>query len=184
MSKKMTSYPFQQVVAYRRSDRGIGFQNQLIYKLEKDMFHFKALTRHHIVLMGRKTYESLGGKPLPDRVNVVLSKSLVKVNPGFELFSNLDAAIQWCKTRHINRQVFVIGGEQIYRETLPWTRMVYATEIVDDDTSKTPADCFYPDLTDDFPRKCNIVRQVYSHDKLSGREYEYSIVAYSRDRFI
>lgn len=142
------------IVAYRVSDRGIGYKNDLLYRFKEDMQHFKTLTMHHIVLMGRKTFESIGNKPLSNRINVVLSKTLE--SSVVQTFSDISVAMEWCHKMHPEKHVFVIGGESIYRQTIPYIQKVYATEI-EDTEQNTPADTFYPHIE----AKCSNVLYKY-----------------------
>merc|ERR1712065_67079 len=78
-------------------DRGIGFKNTLPWKLKKDLNYFKTKTNDSVVIMGRKTYESLPLKPLPNRINIVLSRSILE-EKGFILSNNFDNALEIGKT--------------------------------------------------------------------------------------
>jgi dihydrofolate reductase len=130
------------IVAYRTSDRGIGYANKLLYNIKDDLKHFKSVTDGHVVLMGRKTWESLSKKPLPNRLNVVISKTLE--DPRAIVFNNIDSAIQWCKENHSEKEVFVIGGQGIYNATMDKATSIIATEIRDENDKIVPADTFYP----------------------------------------
>ena len=119
---------------------GIGRENQLLVRLPEDMAHFKALTLGHTVIMGRKTWDSIPQRfrPLPQRRNIVLSRQQGLQLAGAEVFASLDAAIAACAA---DGQVFVIGGEQIYRQALPHADVLELTEI----DAEYPADAFFPD---------------------------------------
>jgi len=177
----------RQVVAYRVSDRGIGCRNELLYRLSGDLRHFRLLTREHIVLMGRQTWDSLGQKPLPQRINVVLSRTLpAGAHQGAYIFSDLDAALSWCHYRHADKIVFVIGGGELYRATLARTRQVYATEIVDTCEAAPDCDSTYPelDLTTDFSRHDTLVPSVTETDLHHQRPVEYTIRVFLRERWV
>lgn len=95
----------------------IGKDNQLLWRLPEDMAHFKTLTAGHAVLMGRKTWESLPPRfrPLPDRRNIVISRQADYLVPGAELANSLEEALKLASTA---QRLFIIGGEQIYRQTM------------------------------------------------------------------
>lgn len=105
----------------------IGLNNQLPWHIPEDMKYFKELTLGKTVVMGRKTYESLGG-PLPHRQNIILTRQYdYCVHPLVKVFHRLEDALHLC--RHLN-DVFIIGGGEIYRAFLPYTDKLYLT-IVD-----------------------------------------------------
>ena len=122
----------------------IGLNNSLIYHLPDDMKHFKALTTGHTVIMGRKTFESFPKGALPNRRNVVLSRSDISF-PGAEVFPTLSAALLSCAEEE---EVFIIGGASIYQQALPLAEQLYLTVV--DDTPKE-ADTFFPEIdTEDW----------------------------------
>jgi dihydrofolate reductase len=117
----------------------IGRDNELLVRLPEDMAHFKALTLGHTVIMGRKTWDSLPERyrPLPQRRNIVLSRQDGLKFDGAEVFASLEAAVAACAG---DSQVFVIGGEQVYRQALPHADVLELTEI----DAEYPADAFFP----------------------------------------
>ena len=97
------------------SDNGvIGIENQLPWKLPADFKHFKETTLHSTVIMGRKTFESIG-KPLPDRINIVITRDTHKFFTGCITVHSLEAAIAKADT---NKNIFIIGGEEIYKQSM------------------------------------------------------------------
>lgn len=88
---------------------GIGKNNTLPWNIKSEMLHFKNTTMDHVVVMGRKTYESIG-RPLPNRTNVVLSKTTKFLHPEVFVFNS----VEQCLKKFLNRQIFVIGGKQIF----------------------------------------------------------------------
>ncbi|MBO4589970.1 MAG: dihydrofolate reductase [Bacteroidaceae bacterium] len=122
----------------------IGLNNSLIYHLPDDMKHFKALTTGHTVIMGRKTFESFPKGALPNRRNVVLSRSDISF-PGAEVFQTLSEALLSCAEEE---EVFIIGGASIYQQALPLAEQLYLTVV--DDIPKE-ADTFFPEIdTEDW----------------------------------
>lgn len=119
-------------------DYAIGNKNQLLYRLPNDLKRFKELTTGHTLIMGRKTFESLPKGALPNRRNIVLSKTLTVPYPSTELFSSIEEAIQHCAR---DEKVFVMGGEAIYKQTIDMATQLEITEI---DSSVDEADAYYP----------------------------------------
>ena len=105
-------------------NRLIGRQGQLPWRLPNDLKHFKALTLGKTVLMGRKTWESLG-RPLPQRQNWVLTRDAAFKAEGARVFATLEDALR----EHASGELMVIGGAELYRQTLPLAQTIYLTEV-------------------------------------------------------
>lgn len=103
----------------------IGKDNGLIWHLPNDLRFFKEKTTGHVVIMGRKTFDSVG-KPLPNRRNIIITKNPAFEVAGCEVVTSLEAALALCNSADEN---FIVGGEQIYRQALPLTDRVYLTRI-------------------------------------------------------
>jgi dihydrofolate reductase len=103
----------------------IGRNNALPWNLPADLKRFKALTLGHPVLMGRKTHESIG-RPLPGRRNLVITRNRDYSAPGCEIVHSLDEAIAACRGE---QEIFIIGGAELYRESLPRAHCLEFTEI-------------------------------------------------------
>jgi dihydrofolate reductase len=116
----------------------IGSENTLPWQLPEDLKRFKALTLGHPVIMGRKTFESIG-RPLPGRRNLVISRNAAYRAAGCEVLTSLDAALAACVGS--TDEIFVIGGAQIYAEALPLAQRLYLTEI----RRGYPGDARFPD---------------------------------------
>lgn len=128
--------------------RALGFQGKLLWKIEGDLPRFKALTTGHPIIMGRKTYKSIG-KPLPNRTNIIITR-----NPNFKpegiftvpsLEKALEIAQQSVGHRVLNtsEEIFVIGGGQIYTEAIKFADRLYLTIVKDE----PEADTFFPDYS-------------------------------------
>lgn len=115
----------------------IGYQNQLLCHLPADLKHFKELTTGHTILMGRKTWDSLPKKPLPNRRNIVISRNKGLKLDGAEVFSSPEEAL---KNIGVGEEVFIIGGEQIYQLFVDKADMIHLTHILAD----FEADAFFP----------------------------------------
>ena len=119
------------IVAVERS-RGIGFEGRMPWPhLKGDMSWFKNITTGQIVIMGSTTWKSLNYKPLPNRVNVVLSKTYdySGVNAADHTFSNPDTALVFCANEYPDKEIFIIGGSVVYRTYLDIIDKFYVTEI-------------------------------------------------------
>lgn len=119
---------------------GIGQQNRLPWHLRADLQRFKKLSMGHHIIAGRKTFESIGG-PLPGRVMIVLTRQTGYQAPGCLLAQNLPQALQLARSRGED-EVFVIGGEELYRQVLPIANRLYLTRV----HATVDADVFFPDL--------------------------------------
>ncbi len=119
----------------------IGKNNQLPWHLPADLKHFKALTLNHHVLMGRKTFESIG-KPLPQRVSIVLSKgadALAVQAENLIWVNALETGIAWAEKQG-EKELFIIGGAEVYRLSMPLWHRLYVTEV----HTLTEGDAFFP----------------------------------------
>ena len=130
------------VVAVSKKRRAIGNAGKLLWHISDDMKRFKALTKGHPVIMGRKTFESiLGylGKPLPERTNIVVTRNTEYKYEGVTVMQNLEDAIVYAKTLD-TEEIHIGGGSDIYTQALPYVTRLYLT-IVDDEPE---ADTFFP----------------------------------------
>jgi dihydrofolate reductase len=93
-------------------DNCIGFENDLVFKSKKDLRRFKELTTNHIVVMGSKTYESIGSKPLPNRINIVLSNKLVDNN--IYVYNDVNKILDDMLKYYPEKDIWIIGGENVY----------------------------------------------------------------------
>ncbi len=130
----------QFVVAYTRN-RVIGRDNGLPWRLPRDLAHFKRSTMGCPIVMGRKTWESLG-RPLPGRLNVVITRNDSYEAPGATVCRDLDEALQACGDVE---RICIIGGGQLFTQALPRVDEIIATEIHTD----IEGDTFFPELAID-----------------------------------
>lgn len=108
------------------ANNGIGYKNQLLCHLPNDLKYFKRVTSGSAVLMGRKTFDSIG-RPLPNRLNLVVSKSVQQIE-GCEVFESIEAAITFAQAQN-QANLFIIGGDSIYKQALPLCNKLYLTRI-------------------------------------------------------
>jgi dihydrofolate reductase len=137
------------IIAAVARNRGIGKDGRLPWRLPEDLRRFKELTRGHTVLMGRRTYESIG-RPLSGRRNVVVSSRPIS---GVESYVSVETALAALAD---DRKVFVIGGAQLYRELLPRADEVYLTFV----NREVDADTFFPPYEDLLRTRFREVRRV------------------------
>ena len=150
------------LIAAVACNNAIGFDNQLLWRLPEDLKRFKALTLGHPILMGRKTFESLG-RPLPGRRNVVVSRNPQCHFEGADVFFSLEDAIAACAGAE---KLFVIGGAEIYRQALALADILDLTEVDD-----TPVgDAFFPEL--DRNQWDEVSREAHT-DTASGIRYDF-----------
>ena len=130
------------IIAAVGKNNAIGRNNKLLWDIPKDMEHFIKKTSGHTVIMGDKTYLSIG-KPLPKRKNIVVTLDKNFQAPGCEVKFNLDEVLN--EYKNSEEEVFVIGGGIIYKLSLPLTDKLYLT-VVDD--APEDADTFFPDYSE------------------------------------
>ena len=128
------------IACISQTNRAIGYQNRLLYHIKSDLTRFRELTTGHTIIMGRKTYESLPNGALPHRRNIVVSNSMKEME-GCEVYPNLEAALKAAEGK--TEETFIIGGESIYRQSLPAAHKLYLT-VVDD--APQQADAFFPEI--------------------------------------
>lgn len=121
----VAKHPAISMIVARSRNHVIGRDNQMPWKISADLQFFKKVTMGHPVIMGRKTWESIG-RPLPGRRNIVVSRNADLQLTGAEVVNSLDAALA---TLHEFPRVFVIGGEQLFTQAFPEADRLYITEI-------------------------------------------------------
>lgn len=132
------------IIAAIDKNNALGFKNRLLFYLPDDLKRFKALTTGHTVVMGRKTFDSLPKGALPNRRNIVLSRSTRLELPGAEVYASLEEALQHCAD---DEQVFIMGGASVYKQAMPLADRLYMTEI---DAEAAEADVYFPAIDHDL----------------------------------
>ena len=156
------------IIANVAQNRAIGNGNKLIYWLPNDMKRFKQLTTGHTIIMGRKTFESLPKGALPNRRNIVLTRSQATF-PGCDTFRSLKEALRNCKD---NEDIYIIGGASVYSQAMEVADRLCLTEVAD---TPTEADTFFPDYSEWH----EVWRE--EHEKDERHEYPYAFVDYERE---
>ena len=145
------------IIAAIGKNRELGKNNQLIFHIKEDMHFFKETTTDHPILMGRKTFDSIG-KPLPHRTNYVVTRHPELLPDGVEPVHNLRQFLEsW---QDAPEELFVIGGAEIYKAALPYASHLYLTEV---DTSAPDADAFFPDF-DKSNYSCELIKKGKEND--------------------
>ncbi|MDD7983357.1 dihydrofolate reductase [Lentisphaera marina] len=152
------------------SNRGIGYKNTLPWRLSNDLQHFKALTMGKPIIMGRKTYESIG-RPLPGRRNLILSRDAELKIEGTECFTSYEEIRANCSNEE---EVFIIGGAQIYEILFKEVDTLHLTLI----DAEIVADAYFPDF--DTSEWKEISREKHKAD--SKNDYDYSFVSLEKTK--
>ncbi len=130
------------IIAAVGKNRELGKNNELIWRISPDLKRVKELTTGHPIIMGRKTFDSIG-RPLPNRTNIVISRAQVCIE-GCLVFDTLQKGIEAAKAID-TEEIFIFGGASIYEEALPLTDRLYLTVINAEDTE---ADVYFPDYSE------------------------------------
>ena len=156
------------------SDWGIGCGGTQPVVVKADRKHFRTVTGSAAVIVGRRTLADFpGGKPLPGRHNIVLTRSLSEI-PGAEV---VRTPAQAARAGAEHERCFVIGGESVYRQTFPWLERVYVTKI----DACPPSDSYFPDLDADPDWTCADLGQWEEEDGLRYRFCTYVRVKKSEE---
>lgn len=157
--------PRVSLIAAMAKNRVIGVNNTLPWQLPADLKHFKALTMGHHIVMGRKTYDSIG-KPLPGRTSVVVTRNRDLRIDGCTVVHTLEQAIAACTG---DDEVFVVGGAELYAQALAIADKLYITEIRKD----VPGDAYFPVINHAEWRE--ISREMHSQQEPLPLEYHFTI---------
>lgn len=155
------------IIAAVARNRAIGNGNKLLYWLPNDLKRFKSLTTGHTIIMGHNTFLSLPKGALPNRRNIVLSRSVTSL-PGCECFDSLEKALAACEG---DDDIYIIGGERVYSQAIAFADRLLLTEI---DETPQQADAFFPDYSD----WKEVAREVHATDEKHA--YAYAFVDYER----
>ena len=151
----------------------IGVDNNLPWNLKTDLSHFKEYTTNKVIVMGRKTYESIG-RPLPNRLNYVVSQTINHIAGAF-VFDSIESAIKnardYCKENGLD-EVVIIGGGFLFRDTLPITNRLVLTKV----NCEIEGDVFYPEIDlSDWVEKDS---RDFIKDK--DNDYDFSVSTYEK----
>jgi dihydrofolate reductase len=165
-----SAHPIISAVVAMAENRVIGKNNQLPWHLPADLKHFKAITTGHPVIMGRKTYLSIG-KPLPNRTNIIITRDQTFKAPGCIVTTSIDQAIERASENNI-AEIFIIGGAEIYQQLFPRIQRIYITIV----HHAFEGDAYFPELNNNAWREINRIKYAADEKNL----YDYSFVTLER----
>ncbi|WP_342328753.1 dihydrofolate reductase [Pedobacter sp. FW305-3-2-15-E-R2A2] len=152
------------IVVAIAENNAIGKDNQLLWHLPADLKHFKDITSGHTIIMGRKTYDSIG-RPLPNRRNIVITRNAELNLPGTEVTNSLEEALRLCAAEE---EVFIIGGAELYKHALEATDRIYLTRV----HHTYDADTFFPEIAPGTWNETSI--ENHQPDEKNGLAYTFS----------
>ncbi|MFZ4563481.1 MAG: dihydrofolate reductase [Bacteroidales bacterium] len=152
-------------------NRGIGKNNDLLWHISEDLKRFKRITNGHPVIMGKRTFESLPRRPLPNRRNIVITDIPDEQIEGCEMAYSIEDAVAKCNPDEEN---FVIGGASVYRQFLPIANRLYLTRV----HKSFDADVFFPEI--DFSVWKLQSKEDFPSDEIN--DFSYSNEIYDRER--
>lgn len=158
------------LIAAMSRERAIGANNQMLWHLPKELAHFRRTTLNKTVLMGRKTFESIGSKPLPKRRNVILTRQTDLVIEGCELVHSVEEAVQKYGQ---DEELMVTGGAEIYQLFMPIADRVYITKV---DVNIANADAYFPEVNEN---EFQLISSEYV-DIDENNKYSFTICVYDR----
>ena len=150
-------------------NNALGKDNQLIWYLPGDLKRFKRMTLNHAVIMGRKTFESLG-KPLPNRINIIITRDKNYKAEGCVIVNSLKEALKAAKEEDENP--FILGGAEIYKQAMPFADKLDLTFV----HHKFDADVFFPEIDKTIWKERS--REDFKADEKN--KYDYSFVTFQR----
>lgn len=159
------------IIAAMDGNRGLGFDNKLPWHLPDDLKRFKVLTKGHPIIMGRKTYESIG-RILPERKNIIITRNAEYQASGCVVVGSIEEAI--AEAHKDDNQIFIIGGSEIYKLGLPFADMLCLT-FVDADI---PADVFFPEFDS---AKWNVTQEEF-HSADEKHPYPFAFRVYEKKK--
>ena len=149
------------IVAYSKN-RVIGYKGKMPWKIKGEQLWFKELTLNHTVIMGRKTYESIG-KPLDNRLNIIVSSTLFFDEENLKTARSLNEAISLANSE----EVFIIGGQQLYEEAITIADTLYITEI----DIEVEGDTFFPEFNENNYVK-TLIKEVDGEIRYRYKKYQ------------
>lgn len=149
-------------------NNAIGKDNKMPWHLPNDFKYFKKNTLEHSVVMGRKTFESIG-KPLPERRNIILTRDMNYTHEEVDVANSVQEVQNYCRDE---REIFIIGGAEIYKQTLPLADKVLLTRV----HTTINGDAYFPELLD---REWNLI-SAEKHEKDEKHAFDYTFEVYER----
>ncbi|MBZ9651994.1 dihydrofolate reductase [Psychroflexus montanilacus] len=154
------------MVAAAAENNALGKNNDLVWHLPDDFKRFKAITSHHHIVLGRKTFESFP-KLLPNRKHIVITRQTDYKREGIEVVHSLEEALQSCAGEE---EVFIIGGGEIYKQAMPYADKIELTRV----HASFEADAFFPEIDESKWKLVN--KEVHKQDE--RHKYDFSYLTY------
>lgn len=156
------------MIAAMGENREIGLHNKLLWNLPADMKHFRQTTMGKPIIVGRKTYESFGAKPLPGRLNIVISRDASYSGNGATLVTSIDEALQAAGDCD---EVMIIGGASFYQQLLPKADCLYLTLV----HAQFEADSYFPEIN--YSEWREVSREDHQADEKNPYGYTFLLLA-------
>ena len=154
------------IIVAMSKNRVIGVKNSLPWHISEDLKRFKRLTTGYPIIMGRKTFESIG-KPLPERRNIVISRNQNLKVQDIEVVKSIEDALKICSSENL---IYIIGGEQIYNLAMPYANNIHLTEV----NKEVEGDAFFPEFDK------NEWKEIARENSKDFIDTSYSFVEYRR----
>jgi|SRR5690606_3100178 len=151
-------------------NNAIGFNNQLLWHMPADLQFFKRTTTGHTIIMGRKTFESVG-RPLPNRRNIIITRKKDYLASGIEITHSINDALNLCKDED---EVFIIGGAEIYQQSLAYCDRIYLTLVY----GEFEADTYFPPISEDL---WQLTSESY-HKADDKNAFDYNFMIYEKKK--
>lgn len=157
------------LVVAKSDNNVIGHDNQLIWHLPNDLKHFKEITTGHPIIMGRKTFESIG-RPLPNRTNIIITRNKNYSVENAKVVHSLNEALELAK--EIDENIFILGGGKIYEQAIDFADILEVTEVHEN----FEGDTYFPEID------LNVWKEIsrIKHHKDEKNKFDYSFVRYER----
>lgn len=156
------------IIVATSKNRVIGNNNSLIWKLPADLKRFKQITTGNTIVMGRKTYESIG-KPLPNRRNIIITRDTNYLVDNCEIVNSIEEALMLC-----NNDCFIIGGGEIYKQSIDIADKIYLTLVQED----FEGDTYFPEIGKEWTK---VGREDFEPDEKNA--HKYSFINYEKYNF-
>ncbi|MES2457081.1 MAG: dihydrofolate reductase [Bacteroidota bacterium] len=145
-------------------NNAIGKDNELLWYLPTDLKHFKSITKGHTIIMGRKTFDSIG-KALPHRRNIVITRTEGLEIEGAEVVNTVDQALELCSDEE---EVFIVGGAEIYKIAMPATDRIYLTTV----HRSFEGDAYFPEINMDLWKV--VAEEKYEADEKNNIDFTFA----------
>ncbi|MDF1795687.1 MAG: type 3 dihydrofolate reductase [Coxiellaceae bacterium] len=157
------------LIAAMAQQRVIGLNGDMPWHMPEDLKHFKRMTKGKAIIMGRKTFDSIGSKPLPNRRNIVITRQQDLMLDGCDVFNNLQDAIASCDDKD---ETMIVGGSTLYEQALPIADRLYLTFI----DAEVEGDTFFPAWDSDQW----VMADRQEHQADADNPYDYQFVTLAR----